>query len=263
MVLVRNDGLLPLTDGSGTRTITVLGPNADDVYAMLGCYSFLRHVGVQHPDTPMGIEVATLSTAVRAEFPGSQVRCFGGTSIDGGETDGIAAAAQLAADSDVVVLALGDRSGLFGRGTSGEGCDAPSLRLPGAQHQLLEAVLDADRPVVVVLLTGRPYALGTAPDRASAILQTSSRARRAPAPSPGSSVVGSIRADGCRSAFRHHPTLSRPRISRRRSRRNEVSNIDPTAAFAFGHGLGYSSWTWSALECDSSSVPVDGVIRCG
>ena len=94
-----------------------------------------------------------------------------GTSIDGGETDGIADAVALAASADVVVLALGDRAGLFGRGTSGEGCDAETLDLPGAQAALLEAVLDAGTPTVLTLLAGRPYVLGTAPDRAAGILQ--------------------------------------------------------------------------------------------
>ena len=58
------------------------------------------------------------------------------------------------------VVALGDRAGLFGRGTSGEGCDAESLDLPGAQQQLLDAVLDTGTPSVLTLLAGRPYALG-------------------------------------------------------------------------------------------------------
>ena len=55
---------------------------------------------------------------------------------------------------------LGDRAGLFGRGTSGEGCDAADLRLPGRQEELLEALLATGTPVVLVLLAGRPYALG-------------------------------------------------------------------------------------------------------
>ena len=65
---------------------------------------------------------------------------------------------------------LGDRAGLFGRGTSGEGCDAADMRLPGRQQELLERLLDTGVPVVVGLIEGRPYALGTAPERAAAIV---------------------------------------------------------------------------------------------
>ena len=84
--------------------------------------------------------------------------------------------------ADVVVLALGDRAGLFGRGTSGEGCDVESLDLPGAQQRLLDAVLDAGTPVVrhparrpaVRPRRGRDR-------RGRASCRRSSRARRAPA----------------------------------------------------------------------------------
>ncbi|BCJ56756.1 glycoside hydrolase family 3 C-terminal domain-containing protein [Micromonospora endophytica] len=47
-----------------------------------------------------------------------------------------------------------------GRGTVGEGCDRDDLELPGVQRELIEAVPATGRPVVLVLLTGRPYAVG-------------------------------------------------------------------------------------------------------
>src|SRR5690606_38318684 len=117
IVLVRNDGTLPL---AAPASIAVIGPNATDPYAMLGCYSFPTHVVTQHPGVEMGIEIPTLLDAIRAEFPGATVAHAEGTTVDGGETDGLAAAAELAASADVVIPALGDRAGLFGRGTSGE-----------------------------------------------------------------------------------------------------------------------------------------------
>ena len=86
------------------------------------------------------------------------------------DRDGFAAAVALAADSDVCVVAVGDRPGMFGRGTTGEGSDANDLRLPGVQAELLDAVLAAGTPVVVVVLAGRPYALGAAADAAAAVV---------------------------------------------------------------------------------------------
>ena len=68
-------------------------------------------------------------------------------------------------------LVLGDQAGLFGRGTSGEGCDTDTLELPGVQRELAEAVLATGTPVVMVLLTGRPYAIGWALDRCAAVVQ--------------------------------------------------------------------------------------------
>src|SRR5690606_30798581 len=129
------------------------------------------HVVSQHPGVELGIRIPTLLEAVRAEFPDAEIRSALGTSVSGGELDGIAEAAALAARSDLVVLALGDRAGLFGRGTSGEGCDVESLSLPGAQQQLVDAVLDAGTPSILVLMTGRPYALGRAVTESAAIVE--------------------------------------------------------------------------------------------
>ncbi|MCZ9336213.1 glycoside hydrolase family 3 C-terminal domain-containing protein, partial [Streptomyces sp. TRM76130] len=89
----------------------------------------------------------------------------------GEDTGGIAEAVARAAGADVCVAVLGDRAGLFGRGTSGEGCDAGDLRLPGVQGALLDALVGTGVPVVLVLLTGRPYALGRWHGRLGAVVQ--------------------------------------------------------------------------------------------
>ncbi|WP_414777266.1 glycoside hydrolase family 3 C-terminal domain-containing protein, partial [Escherichia coli] len=78
------------------------------------------------------------------------------------DADGIPAAVELARSADVAVVVVGDRAGLFGRGTVGEGNDADSLELPGLQRRLVEEIIATGTPVVMVLLTGRPYALGWA-----------------------------------------------------------------------------------------------------
>ena len=74
---------------------------------------------------------------------------------------------------------LGDHAGLFGAGTSGEGCDAVDLRLPGRQEELLEALLDTGTPVVLVLLVGRPYDISRQSTAWPAICAVSSSGRRA------------------------------------------------------------------------------------
>src|SRR5699024_2846106 len=94
--------------------------------------------------------------------------------------EGFAEAVAAANKAQVCVVVLGDRSDLFGRGTSGEGCDAPDLALPGRQQQLLEALLATGTTVVTVVISGRPYVLGSAADRSAA-----SVARAVPALVPG------------------------------------------------------------------------------
>ncbi|MFE5672243.1 glycoside hydrolase family 3 N-terminal domain-containing protein [Agromyces sp. NPDC056523] len=260
IVLVRNDGMLPLAVGEGAPSvIAVIGPNADDPYAMLGCYSFPTHVVTQHPGVEMGIRIPTLLDAIRAEFPGSDIRHALGTTVDGGETDGIAAAAALAASADVVVLALGDRAGLFGRGTSGEGCDAESLDLPGAQQQLVDAVLDTGTPAVLALLAGRPYALGRATTEAAGILQAFFAGEEG-APAIAGVLSGRVNPSGRLPVSIPSTPGSQPTtyLAAPLARANDVSNVDPTAAFAFGHGLGYTSFDWESFEGDEDTIATDG-----
>lgn len=261
VVLLRNDGLLPLRDPA---RIALIGPNADEPTAVLGCYSFPVHVGAQHPDTPLGLELPTLREALAAEFPGSELRTVQGVSVDGEDTAGIVEAVRAAKRADVVVLALGDRAGLFGRGTSGEGCDVESLELPGKQRDLLEAVLDTGTPVVLTLLAGRPYALGRAVTEAAAIVQCffpGQAGTRAVAGVLGGRVNPSGRLPV--SVPAHPGVQPSTYLAARLAHAGEVSSTDPTPAFGFGHGLGYTEFTWSDLEVRQAETGTDGEFRLG
>ncbi|GAA1699364.1 glycoside hydrolase family 3 N-terminal domain-containing protein [Microcella alkalica] len=262
IVLVRNDGVLPLAVGGGAAArIAVIGPNADERYAMLGCYSFPTHVVSQHPGVELGIDIATVLDAVRAEFAHATVAHVHGTGIDDGSTEGIAAAVAAARESDVAFVVLGDRAGLFGRGTSGEGCDADDLALPGAQQQLLDAVLDTGTPVVLVMLAGRPYALGSATTRAAAIVQAFFPGEEGAAAIAGV-LSGRIEPSGRLpvSIPAHRGVQPSTYLAAPLARKSGVSNIDPTAAYPFGHGLGYGSATWTDLESPDTTATTDGEV---
>ena len=99
------------------------------------------------------------------ELPDAQITLARGCDVEDLDTSGFAAAVETAADADVAIVVVGDRAGLFGRGTVGEGNDVESLELPGCSAELVEAVVATGTPVVVVLLTGRPYAIGWALER--------------------------------------------------------------------------------------------------
>jgi beta-xylosidase len=260
VVLLSNDGILPL---AAPRRIAVIGPTANDPMAVLGCYSFPAHVGAQHPEMAIGLRLPTLLESFREEFPASGVSFVLGTTIDGGDTDGISDAARAASDADLVILALGDRAGLFGRGTSGEGCDAGSLTLPGAQQALLDRVLAVGTPAVVVLLSGRPYALGAETrSAASAIVQAFFPGEE------GTGAVAGVLSGRVNPSGRLPVSIpSRPDaqpstyLAPALGRKTSVSNIDPTPAFAFGHGLSYTSFDWSDLTADADSMSTDGTVR--
>jgi beta-glucosidase len=250
VVLLRNRGVLPL---SAHQRVALIGPVADDPMAMLGCYAFPAHVGA-HPEHGLGLEIASLREALRQVIP--DVTYVPGCAITGDDASGIPAAVAAAQASDVCVLAVGDRAGLFGRGTSGEGCDAGDLRLPGVQPELVRAVLATGVPVVLVLLAGRPYALGAEVDAAEAIVYgffPGQRGGQALAEVLGGIVNPSGRLPV--SVPREANSLPATYLSPPLGHRSKVSSIDPTPAFPFGHGLSYTTFDWS----DAGVVSADGL----
>ncbi|MEU7933815.1 beta-glucosidase family protein [Micromonospora echinofusca] len=259
VVLLANDGILPL---DRPARIALVGPQAESPTAVLGCYSFPAHVGSRHPEVPVGIELPTLAAALRAEFAGSVVVTVPGVSVDGDDTTGVAAAVEAARGADVVVAALGDRAGLFGRGTSGEGCDAESLALPGAQQHLLEALLDTGTPVVVTLLAGRPYALGRAVSEAAAIVQSFFPGEEG-TPAIAGVLGGRVTPQGRLPVSVPRGPGAQPTtyLSARLGQASDVSNVDPTPAYGFGHGLGYTTFDWSGLVLDEPVAATDGELR--
>lgn len=167
VVLLRDEDALALLSSGN---IAVLGPAADQFRSLVGCYAFPNHVLSKHPGHDLGIKIPTVLTAIRDEFGADRVRFEAGGEITSDDISAVSAAVALARDSDVAVVVVGDIAGLFGDGTSGEGCDAGDLRLPGGQDALVSAVLDTGVPTVLVVLSGRPYALG-AYGKARAIVQ--------------------------------------------------------------------------------------------
>jgi beta-xylosidase len=258
VVLLRNtDGLLPLAPG---RRVALIGPVADDPLAMLGCYAFPTHVGVRHPEHPIGLAIPSLREALERLVP--KLTYTPGCTVSDADPSGIAAAVEAARDSDVCVLAVGDRAGLFGRGTSGEGCDATDLRLPGVQPDLVRAVLATGTPVVLVLLTGRPYAVGPELDGAAAIVQAFFPGQL------GGQAIAEVLTGAVNPSGRLPVSVPRDAggipgtyLSPPLGRRSEVSSVDPTPAFPFGHGLGYTTFEWSGTGPDGKvDWAVDGEV---
>ncbi len=265
VVLTANSGALPLPANS---RIALVGPRADDPLAMLGCYTFPSHIGSQHPEVPFGPPVPTLLESLRAELPDSQIEYAVGCDVDGDDTSGFAAAVEAAAGADVCVVALGDRSGLFGRGTSGEGCDAADLALPGVQGQFLEALLASGTPVVLVMLAGRPYALGDFADRLGGAVQAFFPGEEG-GPALAGVLSGRVNPSGHlpvgipRTSAGQPSTYYTPKLGLA----SEVSNIDPTPLWPFGHGLSYTTFDWGAFQAAGSplgqpvDVPIDGEVE--
>jgi beta-xylosidase len=258
VVLLSNDGTLPL---AAPARVAVVGPNAHDTAALFGCYSFLNHVLSLHDGVEPGLEIASALDALRAELPAAAITHARGADVDTADTSGFAEAVAAARDAELCVAVVGDRAGLFGRGTSGEGCDADSLDLPGVQRGLVEALLETGTPVVLVLLTGRPYAVDWALERCAAVVQAFFPGQEGAAavagvlsgrinPS-GRLPVSMPRSVGAQPYSYLHPPLGGA---------SSVSNLDTAPVRPFGHGLSYTTFTHTDLRIAASQVPTDGAI---
>ena len=253
VVLLRNDGVLPLPAG---RRIAVIGPNADRAGALFGCYSFLNHVLPGHPTVDPGIAVPTVLDALRTEF--GAVSFNAGCAVDDADRSGFEAAIQAATGADVAVLVMGDQAGLFGRGTVGEGCDRDDLDLPGVQRDLVEAVLATGTPTVLVLLTGRPYAVDWAMRRCAAVVQAFFPGEE------GAGAVAGVLSGRINPSGRLPVSLPRSAGAQPYSylhvalgAGHEVTNLDTTPAATFGFGLSYTTFAYDHLAVPDQ-VPTDG-----
>lgn len=248
VVLLSNDGVLPLGAREPVRTVAVIGPNADRAAALFGCYSFVNHVLDHHAETPFGIAAPTVLEALRGQTD-AEISYARGCAVSDGDRSGFDEAVAAAAAAQVAVLVVGDHAGLFGRGTSGEGCDAESLELPGVQRELVEAVLATGTPVVLVLMTGRPYAVGWALESCAAVVQaffpgeeggTALARVLTGAVNPSGRLPLSLPRSAATMPYTYlHPRLAGP---------SEVSNLDPTPPLAFGHGLSYTTFVHADLQ---------------
>jgi beta-glucosidase len=259
VVLLANDGALPLDAWSvKAGTIAVIGPNAHSAEALQGCYSFANHVLAHHPEVALGIEMPTVLDALARSYAedGTAIVAVEGCAVEGEDRSGFPQAVEAAASADVAVVVVGDQAGLFGRGTVGEGNDTESLELPGVQRALVEAVVATGTPVVLVLVTGRPYVLdwaleGNGP-RPSAVLQAffpgeggglaiADIVRGRVNPS-GRLPLSLPRSAGAMPYSYLHPILGGP---------SDVTAADSTPVRPFGFGLSYTSFACSDLQVDT------------
>ena len=259
--------LLPLragaADGDGPGSIALIGPAAVQPRSFLGCYSFTNHVLSRLEDNGTSVDVPTLADALSAEFPAAQITTAAGTDFLDPDPSGIAEAVAAAQDAELAVLAVGDLAGLFGAGTSGEGCDVESLQLPGAQHDLVEAVLATGTPVVLLLVTGRPYSLGAYRGRARAIVQAFM-----PGEEGASALAGVLSGRinpsgrlpiGIPDGVGGQPgTYLAPVLG---WVSEGISNLDPKPLFPFGHGLSYSRFEYSELALSAEKIGADGTVE--
>ncbi|RZU63469.1 glycoside hydrolase family 3 N-terminal domain-containing protein [Zhihengliuella halotolerans] len=275
IILLKNNGVLPLSahdsrdgsageEGAAPARIAVVGPSASQPRAHLGCYTFTNHVLSRFAEAGTGLEMTSILDALRAEpaLAGAEVVHERGVDFTDTDDAGIAAAVAAAAGAEVAVVTVGDLAGLFGTGTSGEGCDVVDLSLPGRQGDLVEAVLATGTPTVLVLVTGRPYSLGRFADRAAAIVQAFMPGEEG-GPSVAAVLTGGVNPSGKLPVQIPDHVGGQPGTYLAPTLgwfSEGVSNLDPRPLYPFGFGLSYTDFTVSDLRLSAGEIENDGVL---
>lgn len=279
MVLLSNKGALPLS--KAISTIAVIGPNADDARALQSDYSYSAVVELQmyqhsdgsifenfNPSTLKGqtVKVPTILQSIREQIPQAKILSARGADVNSADLSAIPAAVEVAKAAEVVVLALGERSGLAAECTCGETRDSHDIALPLGQMELARAVFATGKPVVVVLVNGRPLAISELIEKADAVLEAwvpGEEGGRAIAETlfgennPGGKLCVTFpRSVGQVPIFYNHkPSGSKSNWF------TDYVNESVTPLFPFGHGLSYTEFSYSDLQLSRQSLTAGETLK--
>jgi beta-glucosidase len=259
IVLLKNaGGLLPLAPGG--QRIVVIGPLADNRRDLLGAWA----INGQPED------VETVLEGLHAHVSDDMLTHVPGCSIDGNDPADIPAALAAAQAADVLVLVLGESADM-----SGEAHSRAHLGLPGRQQELFDALAQPGKPIVVVLLSGRPLVIPRVVEQSSAVVAAwhgGIRAGRAIAdvlfgatnPS-GKLTAGWPRAEGQIPLYYAHKNTGRPAAGAGTKQFAEpfksVYMDEPNSPlFPFGHGLSYTRFEYRELRVETAVVSTDGTL---
>jgi beta-glucosidase len=236
IVLLKNDSLLPLSRSS-IHSIAVLGPHGNDV--TLGGYSGQPYHTVS--------ALAGIRTKF-ADLPEVRVSFEPGASVSGPKDEAaIDAAAVLAANSDVAIVFVGTDLGVLS-----EEHDRPDWSLPGAQGDLISAVVAVNPRTVVVLVTAGPLAVDSARARVPAIVATFYNGQE-----QGTAIAdvlfGDVNPGGKLTTTWYTGNATLPPIGDYDLRKGRTYlYYDGVPLFPFGHGLSYTTFDYSNLVVGST-----------
>jgi Beta-glucosidase-related glycosidases len=279
MVLLKNDGVLPLKKTIGS--IAVIGPNASSARNLMGDYSFAALTGLMNVNPPPESAFENLTPDI-LETPTVQMvtvldgikKCVGasvkisyakGCDLNSKEKSGFAEALSAVQAADVAILVMGDRSGLAPECTTGEFRDSDDLRLQGVQEELIEAVAALGKPVVLVLVSGRPAAIPEVIDRVNAVLEA-----WVPGEEGGNAVASILFGDvnpGGKLPISIPRSVGQVPVFYNHKPSGMHSNIygdyvseKVTPLFPFGYGLSYTQFEYSDLKIDKAKASAGDVV---
>ena len=276
IVLLKNEGgLLPLKKEIGT--LAIIGPNANEARNLLGDYSYPPHIERllgMNPELAAGsgsgqfkgsvIVPSILEAITQQVSPQTQVLFAPGCEVNSDNKTGFAKALQVTQESDAVILVVGDKSGLTPDCTSGEARDRADLGLPGVQEELVRALAATGKPIVVVLVNGRPLAIPWIAEHIPAIVEA-----WLPGEEGGAAIADILFGDAnpggklpmtCPRSAGQIPIFYNHKPSGGKSHwHGDYVSMSVAPLFPFGHGLSYTRFEFANLQIDPPQVEAGSV----
>ena len=268
ILLENKNNILPL-DLSKYKSIAVVGPNSNQT--VFGDYSWTT------PDTKEGV---TLYQGLQQVLGKKKtiLQADGCNWWNRADSKDIEQAVKAVEQSDLAIVAVGTRSTFLGRGprysTAGEGFDLSSLELPGNQSELLKAVKATGKPMIVVLISGKPLVMSWAKENADAVL-VQWYAGEQQGRSLADILVGNVNPSGRvnvsfpRSTgntpcfYNYYPTDRVQRFDRPGTYEEPAGHYifeHPYALWEFGYGLSYTNFNYSGCTLNDSIYSDQGTI---
>ena len=254
IVLLKNDDqTLPFS--REIKKVAVIGPMAEDTENPLGTWT---------TQLARKEDVISISQGIRLALPKAKVVAVKGCDYQGNDLIGIPAAMRVAKEADVILLAVGET-----RQMSGEANSRASIELPGVQEQLILKVLQAGKPTVVVVLSGRPNALERIANASKALLiawHPGVEAGNAIAEvifgdyNPSGKLPATFpRATGQIPLYYNHKNTGRPPDNADQYRSRYI-DLSPTPLYPFGFGMSYTTFEYSNLRLSSDKMTKNGKV---
>lgn len=258
LVLLKNEGgLLPL-DKTKIKTLGVIGPNADNRRALVGNY---EGTASRYETVLEGLE-DYLGDDVRVLYSQGCHLFMDRTEHLGQANDRLSEVKAVCDASDVVIAVLGLDPSLEGeegdQGNAHASGDKKDLRLPGLQEQILKAVVESGKPVVLVVLSGSALALDWAQEHVSAIIQC-----WYPGAQGGHAVAQTLFGDNCPEGRLpvtfYSASQALPEFTDYAMKGRTYRYLDSEPLYPFGYGLSYTSFQFSEESLSSGAVTEAGV----
>ncbi len=254
IVLLKNDSnVLPLK--KSIKTLAVIGPLANDAYDLLGPW---RGLG------DSSNVVTALQGIKKAVSQKTKIIYARGCDILGNSKAGFNDALAAAKKSDAVILVVGESAAM-----SGEASSRSSLDLPGVQEELVKAISETGKPVVLVLMNGRPLSISWEAEHVPAIVESwflGVQTGNALAdvlfgnynPS-GKLPVTFPRTVGQVPIYYDHKNTGRPANDTVKYTSRYI-DLPSTPLFPFGYGLSYTKFEYSGLRLNAEKIfPTDSI----